>query len=132
MRGSGAEGMAREPGLGDVLHIEPLTVERAREVLRLAASVHRGPFEGHALIASILDRFPATDPVMLEALFVASTVNDPRRQHFPEPLDVLFMREDGRYEPYEASVHGRWTKAGHARVPWGAGNGSLSAPPATS
>jgi len=94
----------------------PLTVTEARALLGYAVSREPTPFDPAEIAAWLSERFPNTDPRLIEGLLIAGTVNDPRRQHFPEPEDLLFCRDDGRYERYDPSMHGRWTKAGRPRL----------------
>jgi hypothetical protein len=94
----------------------PLSIEEARAVVRYAVSREPAPFDPERIAWWAGDQFPATDRFLLEGLLIAATVNDPRRQHYPEPQDLMFRRADGRYERYEASVHGRWTKSGRLRL----------------
>jgi hypothetical protein len=42
-------------------------------------------------------------------------VNDPRRRHFPEPQDLMFLEADGRCWKYRSDRHGTWTRVGLPR-----------------
>jgi hypothetical protein len=109
----------------------PLTVAEARALLRYAVAREPSPFDPGEIAAWLGERFPRTDPRLIEGLLIGGTVNDPRRQHFPEPDDVLFCRDDGRYERFDPSVHGRWTKSGRPRLasaPHPPGTQAVSAP----
>jgi hypothetical protein len=55
---------------------------------------------------------PWVDPLWIEGGLIRDTVNDPGRRHVPAPEDLLFRRRDGRYESYDPSRHGRWSRAG--------------------
>ncbi len=55
---------------------------------------------------------PWVDPLWVEGRLVGDTVNDRGRQHIPSPMDLLFLRADGRFERYNPAVHGRWSRVG--------------------
>jgi hypothetical protein len=93
-----------------------LSISGARAVIRYAVTMQRAPLDRDGIAAWVLNRFPAADPHLIEGLLVAATVNDCRRQHYPDPDDLLYRRDDGTFEHYDPSVHGRWARSGRPRL----------------
>jgi len=65
----------------------------------------------------ILQRYPGTNPLTIQAQIVACTVNHASRVHYPENKkprfatsqhDFLYRPERGRLETYDPQRHGRW------------------------
>jgi hypothetical protein len=94
----------------------PVAVEHARSLLRGAVGAQSGPFDWWAVLDWARRRSSSVDPLLLEGLFIGGTVNDQRRRHFPEPLDLVFRRDDGWHERFDVTVHGHWSKAGTPRL----------------
>jgi hypothetical protein len=93
-----------------------IAVEEARSLLREAIGVQPVPFDWWAVVEWVRRRSTAVDLLLLEGLFIGGTVNDNRRRHFPEPMDLAYRRADGWYEPYDVTVHGQWSRAGTPRL----------------
>jgi hypothetical protein len=93
-----------------------VAVDEARSMLRGAVGAQSGPFDWWTVVDFARRQLSDVDLLLLEGLFIAGTVNDARRRHFPDPMDLVFRRSDGRYERYEVTVHGRWSRAGSPRL----------------
>ena len=69
-------------------------------------------FEERVLLDWFRSHARWVDPLWVQGRLVGNTVNDPGRQHIPEPKDLLFLRLDGTYERYNPLRHGRWGACG--------------------
>ena len=69
-------------------------------------------FEERVLLDWFRSHARGVDPLWVQGRLVGNTVNDPGRQHIPEPKDLLFLRVDGSYERYNPLRHGRWGAGG--------------------
>lgn len=95
-------------------------LEVARSLLRDAVASQRGAFDWFAVAGRVRARSASVDLALIEGLLIAGTVNDTRRRHFPDPMDIAFRRQDGLLERYDPEVHGRWSEGGTLRpVPAG-------------
>jgi len=94
----------------------PADLEEARSLLRDAVASQPGPFDWYDVAARVRTRSSNVDLALLEGLLIAATVNDTRRRHFPDPMDLAFRREDGLLERYDPAVHGRWSEGGTLRL----------------
>lgn len=65
----------------------------------------------------VLQRYPGTNPLTVQAQTVACTVNHESRIHYPEnqkpriadtPHDFLYRPERGRLARYDPATHGQW------------------------
>jgi|SRR2546422_9037860 len=90
-----------------------LSIERSNmDLLREAIQARPEPFGDADVATWFARRAPWVDPLWVEGMLVAGTVNDRGRRHFPEPRDLLFRMADGRLERYVRGRHGCWSKAG--------------------
>jgi len=97
------------------------TLEEARSLLRDAIASQREPFDWYQVADAARAHSSDVDLALLEGLLIAGTVNDTRRRHFPDPMDLVFRRDDGLLERYDPAIHGRWSEAGTPRrIPTGA------------
>jgi hypothetical protein len=69
-------------------------------------------FEERVLLDWFRSHARWVDPLWVQGRLVGNTVNDPGRQHIPEPKDLLFLRVDGTFERYNPLRHGRWGACG--------------------
>ena len=91
-------------------------LEEARSRLRDAISAQEGPFDWYDVADRLRARSASVDLALLEGLLIAGTVNDTRRRHVPDPMDLAFRRDDGLLERYDPAVHGRWSNGGTLRL----------------
>jgi endonuclease len=70
-----------------------------------------------ALKSWVLQRYPGTNPLTIQAQMVVCTVNHTSRVHYQQnhkprpangPYDFLFRPEAGRLERYDPARHGQW------------------------
>jgi len=83
-----------------------------RELLRRAAQDAPAVFDRDHLVDWFAWNAPGVSPLVVDGLIGLGTVNNPGRRHFPRPVDVLFVREDGWFERYAPERHGMWTTVG--------------------
>jgi hypothetical protein len=91
-------------------------LEEARSLLRDAVASQPGPFDWYEVADRVRARSASLDLALLEGLLIAGTVNDTRRRHFPDPMDLAFRRDDGLLERYDPAFHGRWSDVGTLRL----------------
>jgi hypothetical protein len=90
-------------------------LDRAKRLIRQAVADQAEPFERSAIAAWFAGHAPEVGRDVVVGLTIAATVNDPRRRHYPEPQDLLFLEADGRCSKYDPDRHGSWTRVGLAR-----------------
>lgn len=88
------------------LEIEP------GDVLRDAVAAQPAIFTRADVLGWLERHAPDVDALWADGRLTAETVNDPGRQHFPAPKDLVYLRLDGRYERYDPAVHGWWSPTG--------------------
>jgi hypothetical protein len=94
---------------------DDLAVDRARHLVRQAVAELQEPFSRVDVFGWFDEHAPDVPRLVVDGLLIAGTVNDPHRQHFPDPEDLLFAGEGGRYWKYDPHLHGRWSVGGRLR-----------------
>ncbi len=84
----------------------------ARALFRDAVAAQPPGFSPRAVPLWFEEHAPWVPPLLVEGLFISGTVNEPARRHYPHPDDVVFRRDDGRYERYKPEVQGWWSTLG--------------------
>ncbi len=82
------------------------------EVYEMALQASPRAFDEASIVRWFERHAPRVDLLWVEGMVQASTVNDPGRQHYPWPRDLLYRRADGGLERYDPKRHGRWSRAG--------------------
>jgi hypothetical protein len=110
------EGQRGDAGTcGEMWAPDDASLDRARRLIRQAVADQSEPFERSAIAAWFAAHAADVTREVVEGLTIAATVNDPRRRHFPEPQDLMFLETDGRCWKYRSDRHGTWTRVGLPR-----------------